>query len=399
MNEQLARQLVKSRSSVRKKYQALKNAEFESQSKLEEAYKPIIQPLQEIISNIAKIEPLDIKEEPLFSNYYQTSTPQKTRKIITKTGKTPMLPTEQPSFFDTSIASLSRIPNISQTSIASTSRIPNIQETSIIAETTPTRSSNNSTSLDVTLGNLSDILEQTRQSIRTHVGTPAYQQWLTAFHILPRTYIDDGVKDLEHKFDHHYGIVHDLETEKFYLGLTGETIEIIGKDIKIKNITYPGTTGLYELLFKKQPMGYKNEDLENYMDILARTNAYRRNNEPDGQVQGNGSHKYVTIIGPYLQKKGVTKTKTFNPPAQNLIPIFTRRKAPYRVQRAASNIQGSGLTLKVNKPNTDYVYWDNANELVDRLRLLVASMNAGHTGHNNEIISIIEELKEANIII
>lgn len=44
------------------------------------------------------------------------------------------------------------------------------------------------------------------------------------------------------------------------------------------------------------------------------------------------------------------------------------------------------------------MYWDDPNELVDRLRLLIASQSAGHTGHNNEIISIIEELREANII-
>lgn len=386
MHEQLARQLVKSRISVRKKYQALKNAEFESHSKLEEAYKPIIQPLQEIVSTIAKIEPLAIKEEALSpTKYYQTSTPKKIRKTITKTGKTPILPTEIPSFFETSLASASRTPNM--------------QEPSIIAETTPQSTSHNSSTLNSTLGNLSDILEQTRQSIQTYVDTPAYQQWLTEFHTLPRTYIDDGVKDSQHKFDHHYGIVHDLETEKLYLGLTGETVEIKGKDIKVKDIIYPGTVGLYELLFKKQPMGYKKDDLENYMNILSRTNAYRRNNDPNGQVQGNGSHKYVTIIGPYLQKKGITKTKTLNPTGRNLFSTFTRPKAPYRLQRTTSNIQGTGLTLKVNKSNTDYVYWDNANELVDRLRLLTASMNAGHTGHNNEIISIIEELKEANIII
>ena len=72
---------------------------------------------------------------------------------------------------------------------------------------------------------------------------------------------------------------------------------------------------------------------------------------------------------------------------------FEKRKAPYRATK------GKGLTLKVDKSNTDYIYWDNVNELVDRLRLLVASTNAGHTGHNNEIIYIIEELKEANIII
>lgn len=43
-------------------------------------------------------------------------------------------------------------------------------------------------------------------------------------------------------------------------------------------------------------------------------------------------------------------------------------------------------------------YWDNPNELIDRLRLLIASQNAGNNGHQNEIIAILEELVEANII-
>ena len=46
----------------------------------------------------------------------------------------------------------------------------------------------------------------------------------------------------------------------------------------------------------------------------------------------------------------------------------------------------------------DYVYWDDLNELVDRLRLLLASQAAGNPSHTNEIISIIEELREAEII-
>lgn len=54
------------------------------------------------------------------------------------------------------------------------------------------------------------------------------------------------------------------------------------------------------------------------------------------------------------------------------------------------------MKLNENKPN--YIYWDDPNELVDRLRLLMASQAAGHTNHNNEIISIIEELREAKII-
>lgn len=36
----------------------------------------------------------------------------------------------------------------------------------------------------------------------------------------------------------------------------------------------------------------------------------------------------------------------------------------------------------------DYVYWDDPNELVDRLKLLIASQQASNPSHNNGIISI-----------
>ena len=47
----------------------------------------------------------------------------------------------------------------------------------------------------------------------------------------------------------------------------------------------------------------------------------------------------------------------------------------------------------------DYVRWNDPNELVDRLRLLESSLQAGNNAHDNEILSIIEELREAGIII
>lgn len=389
MDKRIARELIKSRKAVREKYQSLKSAASTTQSELEQTYRPITQPLQQLISTITKTEPidLDLKEEPLFpkTTYYQTSTPQKIGRK--RTGKTPALPTELPSFFDASIPSVSQYPSV--------------QETSVIAESTPPSNREN-TSSDGTLENLnlSNILEQTRQSVQAYVGTPAYQEWLDDFHELPRTYIDQGVRDTNHLFDHNYGIVHDYESNKFLLGLTGRPVEIINEDIKVENIQYTGTPGLYELLFKKDPVGYKQEDLDNYMDILARTNAYRRNHDPNEQVQGTGSPKYVSIIGPYLQKKGITKSKGYKDPMQRLAEAFAKPKPPYRQTRQRETVRsGTGITLKVNKADTDYVYWDNINELVDRLRLLLGSVAAGHTGHNNEIISIIEELKEAKVII
>ena len=47
----------------------------------------------------------------------------------------------------------------------------------------------------------------------------------------------------------------------------------------------------------------------------------------------------------------------------------------------------------------DYRYWKNyTNELVDRLRLLVAERSAGNNNYDNEIFAIIEELREAKVI-
>jgi hypothetical protein len=46
----------------------------------------------------------------------------------------------------------------------------------------------------------------------------------------------------------------------------------------------------------------------------------------------------------------------------------------------------------------EYIYWNDPNELSDRLRLPVASKNAGNISHDDEISAIIEEFKEARII-
>lgn len=50
------------------------------------------------------------------------------------------------------------------------------------------------------------------------------------------------------------------------------------------------------------------------------------------------------------------------------------------------------------KPNVSYEYWDDPNELCERLQMLVSSQNAGNTNHSQEIDSIVEELSERGII-
>lgn len=144
--------------------------------------------------------------------------------------------------------------------------------------------------------------------------------------------------------------------------------------IKIGDNTYLLTPGLRELLLRKKPdlNSITAEDKLVYKDILQYTNAHKRDFNAEGQIRGDKGVKYTTIIK----------------------PLFSEN-----VKNIESKIQGGNLPLlKKYKSNTDLVYWDDPNEIVERLKLLIASRDAGNTNHDNEILSIIEELREANII-
>ena len=165
------------------------------------------------------------------------------------------------------------------------------------------------------------------------------------------------------KIDQTYGIYYDNDSYKWKVG--NSDINIDNSDIFIKNKSYKGSKGLYELLFMKNPNKnlYTADDLNNYKTILNDTSAHKRYYDPDGQINGSKSIKYKEIISKLMHR------------------------------------EGRGLFKQLTKGWNEYVYWDDPNELVDRLRLLIASQQAGHNNHNNEIISIIEELKEADIIV
>ena len=148
--------------------------------------------------------------------------------------------------------------------------------------------------------------------------------------------------------------------------------------IIIGQSTFPKTSGLIELLFKKQPSEYNDEDLEIYKQILQLTNAHRKQYKHDEGIRAINSKKYSNIIRPLFntsQGKGFSnKTKR----------KFTNSFIKYKV-------------ASINRIK-DFVYWDDPNELVDRLKLLVAEEQAGNNNHRNEINSILEELKEGGYI-
>jgi hypothetical protein len=133
----------------------------------------------------------------------------------------------------------------------------------------------------------------------------------------------------------------------------------------IKEHQYVVTRGLLELLITIKPDSklYNEEDLKNYKSILIDTNAHRNNYCENKRVRSNRGYKYTQVISPLLLR------------------------------------EGKGIMMQVNNNPIQYSYWNDANELVDRLRLLISSQFVGNNNHTNEINSIIEELREANIII
>lgn len=186
---------------------------------------------------------------------------------------------------------------------------------------------------------------------------------------LVRRYMQTFFNDVKHEIDHVFGPYYN-DNEILMVGK--EPITFDDDDIVINNNTYGGTPGLYELLFMKNPDSYTytQEDLQSYADILKTTKAHIH--LPSGRIKSSKSAKYNKIIKPALKS--------------------------FKLQQYWwDHMDGRGM-MKVTNTKPNYIYWDNVNELCDRLRLLIASQNAGHTGHDNEILSIIEELHEAGII-
>jgi hypothetical protein len=185
---------------------------------------------------------------------------------------------------------------------------------------------------------------------------------------LARKYLHMALSDERDRLmDHTYGVRN--VQDKWMVGNSPLEINEDDDNFYIAGKRYRGTPGLYELLFMKHPDDrvYDELDLAAYKSILLNTNAHKHYYLPGAKVNTNKGSKYKDIIS-------------------RLFPPGRTRS-------------GRGHTYMEQKAKVDYVHWNDPNELVERLRLLVGSQRAGHTGHNNEIVSILEELREAGIIL
>ena len=131
---------------------------------------------------------------------------------------------------------------------------------------------------------------------------------------------------------------------------------------------FEGTPGLWELIMSKIPKNFTDKDYDNYEDLMIMTNAlHRGNNEDNPHPKGSGSTKWKKLLSPiWYRKKGGVYT-------------FPKKKEGY---------EGEGVV----------VIPSDLNALIERLDLLLASQEAGHTGVRNELVSICDELKRQGVL-
>lgn len=393
MDQRVAQELIRTRERIREKYLSLKSDITRAEMEIQHKFKPLTQPLQELLTTVKK-EPVLLKAESSGNVSFQTPMmtprsliPQK-RSLIPKRSNTPRqftAATSRNTSFEPELLNTTMSP-ITSIATPSTPRAtpsePQFLETETLAEDIPIPS-----------------MEALISELSAAGSHPAFEEYLQSYEGLARTYVEGMFKDINEEYDHTYGVRFNPVTDKFKIG--DSELDFAKEDIVITTplghqLTYPGTPGLYELLFKKEPIGAKASDETQYRDIVNRTNAARRHYNAEEQIQGNTGKKYASTVKRILASKPKPpgkKSRTHSSTYGARTPL-TRSRTSSLTHKGGAVIQ----MLNLHNKKVEYVPWKNPNTLVDRLRILLSSQAAGHTGHTNEIIYLINELRSAKII-
>ena len=151
-----------------------------------------------------------------------------------------------------------------------------------------------------------------------------------------------------------------IRYEKGHHYIGDKHVIIYDNDIIIKdsNKMLEGTTGLWELIMSKNPKNFTDMDYDNYKYLMITSNALHRDDNPKNPYpKASKGLKWTFLLG----------------------PIWKMKKEGY---------EGEGVVVIPSDPNA----------LLERLDLLLASQEAGHTGVRNELVSICDELKRQDVL-
>ena len=106
----------------------------------------------------------------------------------------------------------------------------------------------------------------------------------------------------------------------------------------------------------KNPKGFDEDDYNNYARLMVKTNALYQNNDPNNtQPKSSSGDKWKLLRSIWFNRE---------------------------------EYEGKGVVVIPSDPNA----------LLERLDLLLASQEAGHTGVGNELVSICDELKRQGVL-
>ena len=150
---------------------------------------------------------------------------------------------------------------------------------------------------------------------------------------------------------------------RYYIGNKRVTFEDDDIIIKETGRKFSGTPGLWGLITSKDPdkdlIDWTKDDRYNYDKLMLITNALHKNYNQRKGPRSNRGDKWKNIL----------RTIWFN-------------------EKPKKGYEGSGVVVIPSDPNA----------LLERLDLLLASQEAGHTGVRNELISICDELKRQGVL-
>lgn len=110
--------------------------------------------------------------------------------------------------------------------------------------------------------------------------------------------------------------------------------------------------------------------------------------------------RFVGKIAPKRRKIELDESDLIQFRKNRQAKLEQMKKSRQQMKKKRIKYDGKGVEKKFipYSQNIVYEYYDDPNELVDRLMLLVSSKSAGNSNHDQEVNSIIEELRERNII-
>lgn len=186
---------------------------------------------------------------------------------------------------------------------------------------------------------------------------------------------------------------------------TSKSTEFIANSLKMNEKNRKSTSVVPHVQFVKTERKRVRDEVDSSVDILKTFNKLSEKkmdgmNNDDWSENDERNYKAVSAIlstddfdengefigGSEKRRKVVLALSKFN------------KKSIQKIKAKEKKGRGLEKNFIPYSENIVYEYWDDPNELCERLQLLLASKSAGNTNHDQEINSIIEELKERNII-